>query len=178
VFAYIHPSGDAGPSPEDIELSQKLIEAEKLLGIPVLNHLILGVHFSGKVSARLSVHQLLVQEGLYAEPLDGCLAELGFARRGRHFVHPDCKHLFVEFVAGPLGIGDDLDITPTTEVEDGHTLRILSPTDCVRDRLASYIHFKARDCLNTLGVLNATGSGPRSLKVLPERFWTMSEIPT
>lgn len=49
-----------------------------------------------------------VQEGLYAEPLDGCLAELGFARRGRHFVHPDCKHLFVEFVAGPLGIGDEI----------------------------------------------------------------------
>ena len=45
VVAYIHQSGDAGPSPEDIELTQRLIETEKLLSIPVLNHLILGVRF-------------------------------------------------------------------------------------------------------------------------------------
>lgn len=25
---------------------------------------------------------------------------------------------------------------------------IYSPTDCIRDRLASYIHFKARECLD------------------------------
>ena len=88
-----------------------------------------------------------VQEGLFGASVEECMAELGFGREGRYFVHPDCEHLFVEFVAGPLGIGDDLDIVPATEVQDGNTLRILSPTDCVRDRLASYIHFKTRDCL-------------------------------
>ena len=30
----------------------------------------------------------------------------------------------------------------------GQTLFIFSLTDCIRDRLASYIHFKARECLD------------------------------
>lgn len=30
----------------------------------------------------------------------------------------------------------------------GAVVAIYSPTDCIRDRLASYIHFKARDCLD------------------------------
>ncbi|MBF0313375.1 MAG: hypothetical protein HQK50_11330 [Oligoflexia bacterium] len=31
---------------------------------------------------------------------------------------------------------------------DGILIKIFSPTDCIRDRLASYIHFKANDCLD------------------------------
>lgn len=27
-------------------------------------------------------------------------------------------------------------------------IKILSPTDCVKDRLASYIHFKSRECFD------------------------------
>jgi DNA repair protein RadC len=42
VVAHVHPSGDAEPSREDIELTKRLIEAGKLLGIPLLDHLILG----------------------------------------------------------------------------------------------------------------------------------------
>jgi hypothetical protein len=49
---------------------------------------------------------------------------------------------------GPAGIGDDIKIKPATRDIEGQTLYIYSPTDCIRDRLASYIHFKARDCLD------------------------------
>lgn len=76
------------------------------------------------------------------------MEELGFRRHERHYEHAGCRHLFVEFVAGPLGIGDDLDIVPSRESVDGYDLEILSPTDCVCDRLASFIHFKARECLD------------------------------
>jgi len=84
---------------------------------------------------------------LFGRPVDECMAKIGFHRRGRHFEHPECPHLFVEFVAPPLGIGDDGNIVPREETVSGQILKILSPTDCVRDRLASYIHFRARECL-------------------------------
>ena len=44
--------------------------------------------------------------------------------------------------------GDDVKIKPYSKAINGQTLFIYSPTDCIRDRLASYIHFKARGCLD------------------------------
>lgn len=49
---------------------------------------------------------------------------------------------------GPVGIGDDVNIKPHVRNVDEQKLYIYSPTDCIRDRLASYIHFKARECLD------------------------------
>jgi len=89
-----------------------------------------------------------VPEDLFVGRVETCMEGIGFHRHGRHFEHPDCSHLFVEFVAGPLGIVDDVNIVPRKETVGGQTLKILSPTDCVRDRLASYIHFSARECLD------------------------------
>ena len=88
-----------------------------------------------------------VEEQMFGSPIVGAMEELGFQRDGRHFVHATCPHLFVEFVSGPLGIGADEHIVPRVEKHGGHSLKILSPTDCVKDRLASYIHFRARECL-------------------------------
>ena len=42
ILAHNHPSGDPAPSPEDIHLTQKLVEAGNLLDIPILDHIILG----------------------------------------------------------------------------------------------------------------------------------------
>lgn len=42
LIAHNHPSGNLDPSPEDIQLTRHLLEAGQLLGIPVLDHLILG----------------------------------------------------------------------------------------------------------------------------------------
>ena len=42
IVAHNHPSGDPTPSREDLDLTRRLIEAGKLLGIPVLDHLIVG----------------------------------------------------------------------------------------------------------------------------------------
>ena len=79
--------------------------------------------------------------------IDPVLKNLGFVKSGRHFRHPDCHHLFVEFPPGPVALGDDYRIKPAERIVDGQVIRLLSPTDCVRDRLASYIHWKTRDCL-------------------------------
>lgn len=40
--AHNHPSGDPSPSPEDVALTRRLVEAGKLLEIEVLDHLIVG----------------------------------------------------------------------------------------------------------------------------------------
>ena len=76
------------------------------------------------------------------------MEELGFKKFGRHYRHPQCNHLFVEFVSSPVSIGDDYRIKPDEVEVDGRTLRILSPTDCIKDRLASFFYFKSRDCLD------------------------------
>jgi len=41
VLAHNHPSGDSSPSTEDIEVTRRLIEAGKLLGIRLLDHVII-----------------------------------------------------------------------------------------------------------------------------------------
>ena len=42
IVAHNHPSGDPSPSPEDVALTRRLIEAGKLLEISVLDHLVVG----------------------------------------------------------------------------------------------------------------------------------------
>ena len=42
IVAHNHPSGSLDPSPEDISLTQQLLEGAALLEIPLLDHLILG----------------------------------------------------------------------------------------------------------------------------------------
>ncbi len=42
ILVHNHPSGDPTPSAEDIEVTKRLVEAGKLLGIEVLDHIIIG----------------------------------------------------------------------------------------------------------------------------------------
>ena len=42
IAVHNHPSGDITPSPADFELTKQLIEAGKIVGIPLNDHLIIG----------------------------------------------------------------------------------------------------------------------------------------
>ena len=42
LLAHNHPSGDPEPSREDVAITTRLVEAGKILGIDVIDHLILG----------------------------------------------------------------------------------------------------------------------------------------
>lgn len=68
------------------------------------------------------------------------MQELGFKEHNKYFVHEDTKY-FIEFPSGPLGVGD----APVEEIAEIDTeagvLRLLTPTDCVKDRLAAYYHW-------------------------------------
>jgi len=40
IIAHNHPSGDAAPSSEDRETTRRLVQAGKVLGIPVVDHVV------------------------------------------------------------------------------------------------------------------------------------------
>ncbi|WP_435164629.1 RadC family protein [Paenibacillus glycanilyticus] len=42
ICVHNHPSGDPMPSPEDVTLTKRLVEAGELMGIEVLDHLVIG----------------------------------------------------------------------------------------------------------------------------------------
>jgi DNA repair protein RadC len=42
IFVHNHPSGDPGPSREDIAVTERLVNAGELIGIKVLDHVIIG----------------------------------------------------------------------------------------------------------------------------------------
>ncbi len=55
ILGHNHPTGNTDPSPEDIQLTKRLIEASRLLDIPLLDHLILG---NGSFTSMRSVTDL------------------------------------------------------------------------------------------------------------------------
>lgn len=42
IFIHNHPSGDPAPSEEDLKTTERLVDAGKILGITVLDHIIIG----------------------------------------------------------------------------------------------------------------------------------------
>ncbi len=75
-----------------------------------------------------------------------CMEALGFGEQNRYFIHPDTEWL-IEFPPRPLGVGDE----PVKQINEIATetgiVRIISATDCVKDRLAWYFHNNDTECL-------------------------------
>lgn len=44
ICAHNHPSGTCNPSPEDIEVTNRLVEAGSVMGVELLDHVIIGDH--------------------------------------------------------------------------------------------------------------------------------------
>jgi hypothetical protein len=74
------------------------------------------------------------------EKLESVMKELGFELRGKYYYHPQTPY-FVEFISGPPAIGQE-PIEGINEVKMATgTIRIISPTDCVKDRLAAFFYW-------------------------------------
>jgi len=80
--------------------------------------------------------------------IEAAMKTIGFEKVTRHWIHPNCSHLYVEFCNPPVSVGEDYQIEPIKIQKNGVDIYILSPTDCVKDRLASYIHWNARECFD------------------------------
>lgn len=95
---------------------------------------------------------------------------LGFKEDGRHFRSPDTPFL-VEFLLPPLAVGGE----PVREIRTlrrgASTLRLLSPTDCVKDRLAAFYHWNDRQSLDqALAVCRAA-----EIDLAEVKRWSVSE---
>lgn len=72
--------------------------------------------------------------------IEQSLNKLGFKQKGRYFIHPNCP-FFIDFVNPPVAVGyAPINHFTTLQTTFG-SLQLLTPTDCVKDRLASYIHW-------------------------------------
>jgi hypothetical protein len=77
------------------------------------------------------------------------LATIGFQPEGssRYFEHPECQWT-VEFPSAPLAVGDEIlgsDKVAEWETDVG-TVKLLSPTDCAKDRLLNAYLYKDEQC--------------------------------
>jgi len=79
--------------------------------------------------------------------IKGLLEKIGFKEKGRHFKHKDTD-FFIEFISPPLSVGEE----PVKEISGikvtKYILKLLSPTDCVKDRLAAFYHWNDRQSLD------------------------------
>ena len=73
--------------------------------------------------------------------IESAMKEIAFERKGRYYYHPRTPY-FIDFISGPPSVGQD-------PIEEIHKLkmatgvvRIISPTDSVKDRLAAYYHWQ------------------------------------
>ncbi len=73
--------------------------------------------------------------------IEEVLSELDFEREQiRYFTHKD-TNFFVEFPSGPLYFGDDI-VRDWARMETGAgVIQIVTPTQCVMDRLAAFYHW-------------------------------------
>jgi hypothetical protein len=89
--------------------------------------------------------------------IEAALAEVGYAPSAAAgtYEHPRSKFT-IDFPKGPLAVGGDY-VKETAVLERGAMrLRILTPTDCVRDRLAAFYYWNDYTSLNAaVGVARA-----------------------
>ena len=74
------------------------------------------------------------------------LLEIGFVEKQKYFKHKNCFWL-IEFVSPPVAIGQE-SIQEFDHVETPlGTIKLLTPTDSVRDRLASFYYWNDKEGL-------------------------------
>ena len=102
--------------------------------------------------------------------LVSAMQEIGFVEKNRYFLHPDSDYI-VEFPPGPLTVGDE-PVKETYQVEfSTGSLTVLSPTDCVKNRLVAYYHWGDKPSLSQ-AVLVAK---ERNIDVEEIRKWSYKE---
>ncbi|HVA29313.1 MAG TPA: hypothetical protein VNF68_14115 [Candidatus Baltobacteraceae bacterium] len=102
------------------------------------------------------------------------LETIGFRREGRSRIFSHPHTLFtVDFPKGPLAVGGDY-VRETSIIERGAMrLRIVTRTDCVRDRLAHFYHWNDYTALNAAVAVAANGIDDIDMALL--EAWTRRE---
>lgn len=56
ILVHNHPGGDPSPSDEDIQVTQRIIDAGKILGIHILDHIIIGMNSYESIRSNNILH--------------------------------------------------------------------------------------------------------------------------
>jgi hypothetical protein len=98
------------------------------------------------------------------------LEKVGFREKGRYFTHPATPY-FIEFPDGPLSVGEEpVQAIDEFELTTG-TLRVISATDCVKDRLCAYYFWNDKQGLAQATLVSK--SQPVDLRELHR--WSIAE---
>ena len=100
------------------------------------------------------------------------LKELDFIKAGKHFKHHRCPY-YIEFVSPPVAIGNE----PIQDYEYRKTslgtIKMLTPTDSVKDRLASYYHWD--DLQGLEQAINICQEIPKKIDLEKVERWSKRE---
>ena len=85
----------------------------------------------------------VAQFNLDIKAIDALMKEMGFFSKGNYYTHTQTEY-YAEFISGPPTIGSEpIEKINEIKMKTG-ILRIISPTDCVKDRLAAYYFWDDR----------------------------------
>jgi hypothetical protein len=106
-----------------------------------------------------------------SKKIQSALEELGFHKTvGRHYDHPDSRY-YAEFLSPPVSIGRE-HVSQFKHLKTPlGVIKMLTPLDCVKDRMAAYIHWGDRQSLKQAAMV------ARAHKVSPKKVlaWATKE---
>lgn len=110
------------------------------------------------------------------EKVAGIMGRLGFERKGRHFTHPNSR-LFVEFPPPPVSVGNEAPRSIVENVLETNLgkmpVKMLSPTDCIKDRLCGYFYWNDLQCLEQ--AVMVAGAREKDVNIKELRRWARQE---
>ena len=74
------------------------------------------------------------------------MEKIGFKKKGIGYRHPDTE-IIVEILSAPLSIGEEKIEKINEVILNKRILKMLTPTDCVKDRLAAFYFWNDRQSL-------------------------------
>ncbi|MBS3767995.1 MAG: hypothetical protein KGY75_07735 [Candidatus Cloacimonetes bacterium] len=116
-----------------------------------------GIQFilsGGACVAIYSKHQyvskdldFIAQFSFDQKKIESAMKEICFIKTGRYYSHPNTPY-YIDFISGPPSVGRETILKVNELSFKTGILRILSPTDAVKDRLAAFYHWGDRQSLN------------------------------
>ena len=108
--------------------------------------------------------------GINRRKIRDAMIAIDFYEEGRYFRHPDSQ-FFVEFPPGPLAIGNE----PVRQIIEKKfstgILKLISPMDCVKDRLVDYYYWGDQQSLLQAVVV----AQQHKINVDEIRRWSLAE---
>ncbi|NGX52784.1 MAG: hypothetical protein KR126chlam5_01089 [Candidatus Anoxychlamydiales bacterium] len=100
------------------------------------------------------------------------LNELDFYEKGGRFIHKDCDY-YIDFVAPPIAIGNEPIVNYEYHRTPLGTIKMLTATDSVKDRLAAFYHWDDKQSLDQALIICKTAS--QKIDINEIRRWSKNE---